>query len=94
MGRPKGSKNDKADSLEAFAKRIESHIIKSKLKDCENMERLICRILTNEKMPAVTSALAQKWVEWRYGKAVQPIAGKDGGPIQVQLITNATFPSE
>lgn len=70
MGRPKGGKNHKNDTLEAFAKRIERQVIEAGIKDCETMERLICRILTKpEKNPAVAAMLAGKWAEWRYGKA-------------------------
>lgn len=92
MGRPLGSKNEKNDNLEAFAKRIERQIEKANLKGQESMERLICRLLTNDKAPALAGMMAAKWVEWRYGKALQPIAGKDGAPISIQVVTNAIFP--
>jgi len=76
MGRPKGSKNEKADNLEAFAKRIEREICKANMKDQESMERLVCRLLTNGKHPTVAAMLAAKWVEWRYGKPVQPVTAE------------------
>ena len=75
MGRPKGSKNEKNDTLEAFAIRVERQILKASLKGQETMERLLCRLLTNEKAPAIAGMMAAKWVEWRYGKPVQPIKG-------------------
>ncbi len=83
-GRTKGTPNH-TDDLQAFARRIEQVVIGAKLKDCESMERLICRILTKPgKNPAVAAMMATKWVEWRYGKAIQPLAGKDGfEPIRV-----------
>jgi hypothetical protein len=76
MGRPKGSKNKitihtpaQPEDLKAFAQRIEMAVIKGRIKDCESMERLICRILTKpDKNPAIAAMLACKWVEWRYGK--------------------------
>lgn len=61
----------KADNLEQFAKRIETMVIRGG--NTEGMERLICRALTNKKNPALAAAMAQKWVEWRFGKAPQPL---------------------
>jgi|SRR6266436_28983 len=66
-GRIKGQ--NKLDDLEAFARRIERQILNSNLRDCENIERLFCRLMTNDKSPAVAAMLLSKWVEWRYGKA-------------------------
>lgn len=92
LGRKTGGRTkdgNKKDDLQAFARRVEAAVIKANLKDSETIERLICRILIkSEKNPAVAAMMAQKWVEWRYGKAIQPISGKDGGPIALQLITN------
>lgn len=31
---------------------------------------------------------------YKHGKPVQPISGKDGAPIPVQIVTNATLPNE
>jgi hypothetical protein len=31
-------------------------------------------------------------VEYKFGKPIQPVTGKDGEPIQLQVVTNATFP--
>ena len=73
----------KTDNLEAFAKRIESRI-KIGAKGSDSMERLICRLLTGKDWK-VSSVLAAKWVEWRFGKAPQPVTGKDGQPIEVRV---------
>lgn len=82
MGRPKGSKNE-TDNLEAFARRIERQIVKASLKDMETMERLVCRLLTNDRHPQIAAMLAAKWVEWRYGKPTERVehSGPDGAPI-------------
>jgi hypothetical protein len=71
----------KTDNLEAFAKRIETRIRNSRGTN-DGMEQLICRILTG-KNPALAAKLAEKWVEWRYGKAKETheIVGDGGGPI-------------
>jgi hypothetical protein len=58
------------DNLEAFAKRIETRI-RTGMKGSDSMERLICRILTSKTANA--AIMAQKWVEWRYGKAKETI---------------------
>lgn len=83
MGRPKGAKNQ-TDDLQAFARRIERAIVTAKLKDQETIERLVCRLLTNDKTPQVAAMLAAKWVEWRYGKAKEHIehTGPGGGAIE------------
>lgn len=94
MGRPKGSKNDKNDSLEAFARRIERRIVDAKLKDCETIERIICRHLTNGKAPAVAAMMAAKYVEWRYGKGVQPISGKEGAPAIRVIVETISGPKD
>ena len=57
------------DNLEQFAKRIESRI-KAGMNGSDSMERLICRILTSKKNPTNAAMMAQKWVDWRYGKNV------------------------
>jgi len=75
MGRPKGSKNEKNDNLEAFAKRVQRRIEQANVKGQESMERLMCRLMTNGKAPAIAAMMAAKWVEWRYGKPVQPVKG-------------------
>jgi hypothetical protein len=88
----KGRKNEKADSLESFAKRIERAIQKANVKDQESIERIVCQQLTSPGTPPqVKAMLACKWAEWRYGKVIQPISGKDGGPIAIQLQTNTDF---
>lgn len=63
---------EKQDNLESFAKRIETRI-KAGLKGTDSMERLICRHLTNKKNTATSAIMAQKWVEWRYGKAKETL---------------------
>lgn len=88
-GRPKGSKNRvSADTLEAFATRCIRTL--GKTGDTQSLERLICRLLTG-KDEKIAAGLAAKLVEWKYGKAIQPVSGKDGAPIAVQIITNTGF---
>ena|SRR5208282_2758290 len=72
----------KTDNLEQFAKRIETRIRKA-CGSGDGMERLICRILAG-KDPRLAAFMAIKWVEWRYGKAKQPVqhSGTGGGPIE------------
>jgi len=82
MGRPKGSKNEKNDNLRAFAIRVERQIIAAT--NQEGLERLICRLMTDPKSPAVAAAIASKWVEWRYGKATETHEHK----VQVELNVN------
>jgi hypothetical protein len=60
------------DNLEAFAKRIETRI-RAGLKGTDSMERLICRVLTSKKNATSAAIMAQKWVEWRYGKAKETV---------------------
>ena len=36
------------------------------------MERLICRLLTHNN-PHIAAKMAEKWVEWMYGKAPQDV---------------------
>lgn len=62
----------KTDNLEAFAKRIETRI-REGLQGTDSMERLICRLLTNKKSAMVSAVMAQKWTEWRYGKAKETV---------------------
>jgi hypothetical protein len=71
MGRPKGSKNEKNDNLQAFAIRVERQILQSNPKKQESIERLVCRLMTGKKNPGVAAVLASKWVEWRYGKPTE-----------------------
>lgn len=89
---PVQEKRNSADSLENFAKGIEEMFRKGKDQGPFALMRQVCRLMASgdEK---VSAAMTSKWVEWRFGKPVQPIAGKDGAPIQVELVTNATFPS-
>jgi hypothetical protein len=71
----------KTDTLEQFAKRIETRVKKSRGSD-DGMEQLICRILTGADK-ALATKLAEKWVEWRFGKPKQSVelTGEDGGPV-------------
>ena len=62
----------KSDNLEQFAKRIETRI-KASTKGSDSMERLICRLLTSKKQPAIAAQMAAKWVDWRYGKAKETV---------------------
>lgn len=64
---------EKQDNLESFAKRIETRI-KLGLKGTDSMERLICRLMTSSDKK-VSSMLAAKWTEWRYGNAKQTVSG-------------------
>lgn len=57
--------------LQAFAKRVEKQIIAANHKGSETMERLICRLLTQKKNPAISAKIGEKWVEWRYGKPTE-----------------------
>jgi hypothetical protein len=72
----------KTDNLEAFAKRIETRIRKARGSD-DGMEQLICRLLTGNDANIATK-LAEKWVEWRYGKAKQAVelSAPGGGPLE------------
>lgn len=75
---------DKKDNLAQFAKRIASRLRKSS-GNTDSMERLICRLLTgyNEQ---VAARMASEWVEWRFGKAPQPVTGEDGkGPVDINV---------
>lgn len=67
MAKPTGTE------LQAFAKRIEAHITAANRKGSETMELLVCRLLTSTKNPALACVMAQKWVEWRYGKATEHV---------------------
>ena len=64
---------EERDDLRAFAQRVEQQILASANKGMETMERLICRALTSKKQPAVAATVAHKWVEWRYGRAVETV---------------------
>lgn len=72
----------KTDTLEQFAKRIETRIKKSRGSD-DGMEQLICRILTGADA-ALATKLAERWVVWRYGnpKQINEHTGLDGGPVE------------
>jgi len=71
------------DELLAFAKRIESAI---KVSKGFGMENLICRLLTS-KDTKVSSVLAARWVEWRYGKPTErhEHTGADGSPLAITV---------
>lgn len=73
MSVPVPDKRNSADSLENFAKRIEARLRVGKDKQPFAMERLICRLMAAKKNPQVAAMLAQKWVEWRYGKAKETL---------------------
>lgn len=79
MSVPVPPKHTTPDNLENFARRILNMLDKNPFA----MERLICRILSNKKNLQVSSALAAKVVEWRYGKASQPISGDESHPLKV-----------
>jgi hypothetical protein len=70
---PVPDKRNSADSLENFAQRIEARLRLGKDKQPFAMERLICRLLSSKKTPHVSAIMAQKWVEWRYGKAKETL---------------------
>src|SRR5579864_6464238 len=57
--------------LQKFAIRVEQQIIASRQKGSETMERLVCRLLTSKNNPQISATMAQKWVEWKYGKATE-----------------------
>lgn len=59
--------------LQAFAKRVEERILAAKVRGTESMENLVCRLLTNKKQPQISAKMAEKWVEWRYGKATEHV---------------------
>lgn len=71
-------KRNSADSLEAFAKRIETMLRKGGATD--SIERLICRLMTGEDLK-VAAALASKWVEWKYGKPKETLRIEERTPI-------------
>lgn len=60
-----------AESLELFAIRIEEKLRNAG--SSSTIENLVCRALTSKKNPAVAAKMAEKWVEWRYGKARETI---------------------
>lgn len=64
-------RRNSADSLERFALRIEEKLRISN--SSSTIEDLVCRSLTNKKNPSVAAKMAEKWVEWRYGKARETI---------------------
>jgi len=70
----------KADNLEAFAKRVITKLRVGGATD--SLERLLCRLMTGKDLK-VASGVAVKVVEWRYGKAAQPVTGQDGDAIKV-----------
>ena len=68
------TKSEELDTLEAFARRVERQIVSANLKGQESMERLVCRLLTHKKTPwTVSATMAQRWVEWKYGKAKETL---------------------
>lgn len=74
---------EKQDNLESFAKRVITRI-KAGGQDTDALERLICRMLTNKKQPVIAAKLAEKLVEWRYGKAKESM--EVSGNVQVKAI--------
>jgi hypothetical protein len=92
-GRVKGS-NDKLPAAQAFVNRIEGMLGKANDKSGElygNLERMACRFITSDDTK-VAFGVWSKLVEYKFGKPIQPVTGKDGEPIQLQVVTNATFP--
>lgn len=85
MGRPRGSKNEKNDNLQNFAIRIEREILKSTGEKQAGFERLICRLVTNPKNPAIAAVMASKWVEWRYGKSKETHEHKHEVKVEMTL---------
>jgi hypothetical protein len=79
------------DNLEAFAKRIETRI-RNGMNGSDSMERLICRLLTKKKNPQVSAILAQRWVEWRYGKPKETV--KVEGHIEHTVFDAARLTNE
>lgn len=83
-------KHDRSE-LQQFAIRVENQI--KAAKGYGSMERLVCRILTQAKTsPAVKSIMAQKWVEWRYGKATEHL--KIDGHIEHTVFDAAKLSDE
>lgn len=91
-GRHAGTPN-KLSVAQAFVKRIEDLISKSEgQRSLFALERMACRFITSDDTK-VAFGVWSKLVEYKLGKAVQPISGEGGGPLQVQIITNASFPT-
>ena len=85
-GRPKGSEN-RVPSAQAFVRRVESMLGKSN-PECGNLEKLACRFITSDDTK-VAFGVWSKLVEYKFGKAVQPIAGAEGAePIRVIVETS------
>lgn len=92
MGRPFGSKNEKGQILEGFAKRIEQRILAAGYKDSESLEQIACRLMTDKRYPAVSAMLLVKWVEWKFGKTIEKKDGQDKPVITVQILHVGNIP--
>ena len=91
---PVQDKSPLGGNLERFAMRIEERLAKSKGPFA--LEQLVCRLLTG-KNPAIAAKMAEKVVEWRYGKSVQPITGtgEDGAfKVVVEHIAATQVPAQ
>ena len=69
----------KQDSLESFAKRIMTKLAAGGATD--SLERLICRMLTGDDVKTA-AFLANKVVEWRYGKPKETLRIEERKPIE------------
>jgi len=90
-GRVKGQ--NKAESAECFVRQVERTLAKGQWND--SFINLTCRHLTRDGKNAALSLTALlRMLEMKYGRPKQTTehTGKDGGPIAVQVITNASFP--
>ncbi len=76
----------KAETLEMFARRIETAILKA---GHGKMDNLICRLLTGDD-PKIAAVMAAKWVEWRYGKATEK--HEHSGGVTVNLVNHIPRP--
>lgn len=78
----------KTDNLEAFARRIITRLNKS-AGNTDQMERLICRMMMGEN-EKVASFMANKVVEWRYGKPMQGIQLTEAKPMDLGFNESAS----
>ena len=74
-GRPKGSKA--VYTQEYFRKLVKKHKV---------VERLVQLTASDNETIAMKSSMFL--FEHAYGKAVQPVSGPEGGPIQTQVVVN------
>ena len=70
---------EKQDNLESFAKRIVTRLQAGG--NTDSMERLICRLLTGKDVK-VAAFLANKVVEWRYGKPKETLRVEERKAIE------------